>query len=180
MGLRCCPSSQSVEFLFSVASQVIFTHKSGCWTQGVAPDVSGTRFNPHSPFPSPPQWQSVVSHAALRGRGAAHLLPNPGRRSRVTAVTRSLALGYHRWPLQGQKPLSLLHCSLPCVQPKRCGTRSALRQAGIPSDGGFATRLLSASISRGNQQSDPSNAEPGDIDGKEYSLSQPQQFRWAG
>src|SRR6266480_3402843 len=28
---------------------------------------------------------------------------NPGWRSRVTAVTRSLALGYPLWPLQGKK-----------------------------------------------------------------------------
>jgi hypothetical protein len=68
--------------------------------------------------------------SGLRGRVAAHLPPNPGRRSRVTVVTRSLALGYPRWPLQGQKPLSVQYCSIPCVQPKRCGTRSDKRERG--------------------------------------------------
>jgi hypothetical protein len=42
------------------------------------------------------------------------LLPlDPGRRSRVTAVTRSLALGYFIGPLQGQNPLPVWHYNTP-------------------------------------------------------------------
>jgi hypothetical protein len=63
---------------------------SGCWTQGVAPDVSGTRFNPHSVPLSPAMAKRCEpGRSGLRGRGAAHLLPNPGRRSRVTTVPKS-------------------------------------------------------------------------------------------
>jgi hypothetical protein len=36
--------------------------------------VQGTRFNPHSPLPSSPRWQSVVSHAGLACGGEGQLI----------------------------------------------------------------------------------------------------------
>jgi hypothetical protein len=80
--------------------------------------LRGLGSTPTPPFPSPPRWQSVVSHAALACGGEGQLIcaRTRGRRSRVHAGTRSLALGYTRWPLQGQKPLSVQYCSIPGVQ----------------------------------------------------------------
>jgi len=57
------------------------------------------------------------SGLARRGEGSSPCFFRPGRQSQVTAVTRSLDLGYNPWRLQGKKPLAVRHRST-LFQPK--------------------------------------------------------------
>jgi hypothetical protein len=71
--------------------------------------------SPLLPTPLSPRSDRVSDcHCQSVGeRGCLLFASDPGRRSRVTAVTRSLALGYFMWPLQGHRPLSVRHSNTP-------------------------------------------------------------------
>jgi hypothetical protein len=106
---------------------LIMSHKFGRWTRGVFLRRGEAFLCPHSPFPSSRAVKAFEDIGVRsRGRGANHNLLHTQGGGRSAPLPWAIGIR----PLQGQDPLPMRHSSIPRVQHKRCGTRSAIGERG--------------------------------------------------